>query len=518
MHIRRKQRGLPYALLLSAVMFALTMFIKKWGGNGGHENLLGEEEENHRVLSGGGTSSDGECSLPMLPNAMGGKNAGNAIVSGFFTLWSFVGIAIICDDFFQPSLEKISEVLDLTPDVAGATFLAAGSSAPELFTSLADAFGDASSIGMGTIVGSAMFNILVIVALSSAVAGKSGASLQIDYRPVARDVFFYSYSILLLAIFFADGVIVLYEATIMWVSYLLYIGFMKYNQKILGKCAPPHPDAYKVTPDGEKEAEAAAQSLENGSGPHGTEGTEDFSSVNDKPAEGDSSSKPEEKQEEGKEEGGSGQKSEEEEEEEEDGNKFALPENAADWPLYCLSIPFVAIFTITVPDCTSKRFENWYAVSFFMSIVWIGVLCHVMVEFAVGIACICEIDPIVMGVLVLAVGTSVPDAIGSMIAARNGEADMAIANAIGSNVFDVLLGLGLPWFLAIIIKDENFAVCKEGIGLAVVILFCTVILFVAVLALNKWKMNTNVGLGLFVLYGVYVVYTIVSAASKGKSC
>jgi Ca2+/Na+ antiporter len=55
--------------------------------------------------------------------------------------------------FFQASLEKISDVLHLTPDVAGATFLAAGSSAPELFTSLADAFGPSNSIGMGTIVG-----------------------------------------------------------------------------------------------------------------------------------------------------------------------------------------------------------------------------------------------------------------------------------------------------------------------------------------------------------------------------
>lgn len=48
---------------------------------------------------------------------------------------------------------------------------------------------------------------------------------------------------------------------------------------------------------------------------------------------------------------------------------------------------------------------------------------------------------------VLAVGTSVPDAMGSMAVAANGEADMAIANAVGSNVFDILLGLGVPWML-----------------------------------------------------------------------
>ena len=103
--------------------------------------------------------------------------------------------------------------------------MAAGSSAPELFTSMADAFGDASSIGMGTIVGSAMFNILVIVALSAFVAGKSGASLAIDYRPVARDVGFYTASIVCLAVFFRDGTITVTEALVMVCVYFVYILF-----------------------------------------------------------------------------------------------------------------------------------------------------------------------------------------------------------------------------------------------------------------------------------------------------
>ena len=63
-----------------------------------------------------------------------------------------LALAIICDDFFVPSLEGISEKLDLSEDVAGATFMAAGSSAPELFTSVAGV-GVQSDVGIGTIVG-----------------------------------------------------------------------------------------------------------------------------------------------------------------------------------------------------------------------------------------------------------------------------------------------------------------------------------------------------------------------------
>ena len=52
----------------------------------------------------------------------------------------------------MPSLEGISEKLDLSEDVAGATFMAAGSSAPELFTAVAG-MGVQSDVGVGTIVG-----------------------------------------------------------------------------------------------------------------------------------------------------------------------------------------------------------------------------------------------------------------------------------------------------------------------------------------------------------------------------
>ena len=49
-------------------------------------------------------------------------------------LYVFLGIAIICDDYFVEALERISSALKLSDDVAGATFMAAGSSAPELAT------------------------------------------------------------------------------------------------------------------------------------------------------------------------------------------------------------------------------------------------------------------------------------------------------------------------------------------------------------------------------------------------
>lgn len=62
--------------------------------------------------------------------------------------------------------------LEITPDVAGATFMAAGGSAPELFTSVIGVFIAQNDVGIGTIVGSAVFNILFVIA-ACAFAAKS---------------------------------------------------------------------------------------------------------------------------------------------------------------------------------------------------------------------------------------------------------------------------------------------------------------------------------------------------------
>ena len=53
--------------------------------------------------------------------------------------------------------------MNLSSDVAGATFMAAGSSAPELFTSMIGVFVAKGDVGVGTIVGSAVFNILFVI-------------------------------------------------------------------------------------------------------------------------------------------------------------------------------------------------------------------------------------------------------------------------------------------------------------------------------------------------------------------
>ena len=63
-----------------------------------------------------------------------------------------------------------------------------------------------------------------------------------------------------------------------------------------------------------------------------------------------------------------------------------------------------------------------------------------------------------MGLTVGAIGTSVPNALLSFHVARVGFGTMAVSNALGSNVFDILFGLGLPWSLYYITTGKEIQV------------------------------------------------------------
>jgi Ca2+/Na+ antiporter len=145
-----------------------------------------------------------------------------------------------------------------------------------------------------------------------------------------------------------------------------------------------------------------------------------------------------------------------------------------------------------------------------MSILWIGVICLGMVKFAQVAGCIIGIDPPVMGITLLAIGTSVPDALGSIIVAKAGEADMAIANAVGSNVFDILLGLGIPWFIVGLADNKPTPVDKSGIGVSVAILLGTVGIFFGTLIWARWRMRVGVGYVFLGLYALFVLYTLLT--------
>ncbi|TRY86725.1 hypothetical protein DNTS_014000, partial [Danionella cerebrum] len=144
-------------------------------------------------------------------------------------LYMFLALAIVCDDYFVTSLEKICEKLHLSEDVAGATFMAAGSSAPELFASIIGVFITHGDVGVGTIVGSAVFNILCIIGVCGIFAGQV---VYLTKYSVFRDSIYYTVSVVALIVFIYDDEILWWESVVLIFLYVGYIVVMKFNTSL----------------------------------------------------------------------------------------------------------------------------------------------------------------------------------------------------------------------------------------------------------------------------------------------
>merc|ERR1712188_121863 len=85
-----------------------------------------------------------------------------------------------------------------------------------------------------------------------------------------------------------------------------------------------------------------------------------------------------------------------------------------------------------------------------------GLLVELMVEHAIeGFHEALHFPMGPLGLTFVAAGTSFPDFLASMLVAKKGLADMAVSNAFGSNIFDILLGLGWPWMLQTCVVDPG---------------------------------------------------------------
>ncbi|KAM9356997.1 sodium/potassium/calcium exchanger 3 [Symphorus nematophorus] len=545
-------------------------------------------------------TSSGMGDFPEDIFTMEQRRHGAVLLHVLCAIYMFHALAIVCDVYFVPSLEKVSENLQLSQDVAGATFMAAGSSAPELFTSLIGVFITKGDVGVGTIVGSAVFNVLVIIGICGIFAGQP---ISLSWWPLFRDAVFYILSIVVLILVIYDEKVMWWETIILISMYGIYIIIMKFNGSLhslverhcsragqpclsslrrttavgsVGDCdndmVPLKPDSCVVAgqdsgvvmvdemlnlhPHQLSLSEASLRLLitphfppftrlrmagrmvinerqrlirarvgpeeggasgEEGLGANGPWGRE-----NGTVAEGDLQQL-EGDRERGKETGGDRgggaqpKEEEEEEEEQEEGDEenapfkpFVMPDNWCVRLKWLLSWPVSVLLHCTIPDCNLPRWQRWYLLTFLSSTLWIALFSYLMVWMVTIISYTLGIPDVIMGITFLAAGTSVPDCMASLIVARQGMGDMAVSNSIGSNIFDVLLGLGFPWALRTLIVSYGSVVTinSKGLVYSVILLLASVTLTVLCVHLNCWRLDRRLGLCLILLYAIFLLCSI----------
>jgi K+-dependent Na+/Ca+ exchanger-like protein len=345
----------------------------------------------------------------------------------FIMLFCVYLLAIISDSFFIISLDRIARELKLSDEVAGASLMAVGSSAPELciaLIALAQGGGAHSDVGIGTIVGSAVFNILVITGLAAIIAN----DLKIDMFDVRRDTFYYLASIAYLFVIFYDGKVNTLEAVVGIVAYIGYV-------ILLITLKDPTPSKHQKT---EKEPEPTPY-------PHSTD------------------------------------------------NLYRKVEG---------------VIVRGIKMITGAPSKN-YVWTFFVAIVFIVLLSYVLVEATINFAVALNISPVIVALTLLAAGTSAPDLISSIDVAKDGRGGMAVANAIGSDIFDVFIGLGVPWLIALLVlrPGEDIIVGTDGLWMSIFLLVGTVLVLYVFLSTQR-TLTRREGVILLLLYAAYIIYTI----------
>jgi Ca2+/Na+ antiporter len=108
-------------------------------------------------------------------------------------------------------------------------------------------------------------------------------------------------------------------------------------------------------------------------------------------------------------------------------------------------------------------------------------------------------------------GTSLPNYVASKVAAENGFGNQAVSNAFGSNSFNIMVGLGLPWVLYTSfgtnfqpyngLKDEH--ILESIVILALVLAVFVVFMLISGFVIHKWH-----GIVFVLLYVSYVTFAI----------
>jgi sodium/potassium/calcium exchanger 4 len=127
---------------------------------------------------------------------------------------------------------------------------------------------------------------------------------------------------------------------------------------------------------------------------------------------------------------------------------------------YYICLPIVFVLHYTIPNSQSES-SKLYLISFSMSLVWLSIFSYIMVWMITVIGFTFRIPDTVMGITLIAFGASVPDALSSLLVAKSGLGDMAVSNAIGSNVFDILVCLGIPWLVRCLTMQDKFISVKS---------------------------------------------------------
>ncbi|CAH2034279.1 unnamed protein product, partial [Iphiclides podalirius] len=398
------------------------------------------------------------------------RKSGFVLVHCLLAVYCFLLLGSVCEQYFVPAIEIICERLAMASDIAGATFMAAASSSPELFINCVGTFVTEGDLGVGAVVGSAVFNVLAVPACCALVAGKA---VELDWWSVSRDCLMYAVAVVALILTLMDNVVQWHEALLLVLMYTLYILAMVFNGRLgsffrSGCCGPSKSNMYtEITPllvkEKRRPLEAPASKVSQAD--HRINDLEQGSQIESSSDSGISRS-------------------------------MGLLWWGVRAPLWA-----------TIPDCRTRT--TLWPLTFGMCVVWIGAVSYLVAWIITILGDTLDVPDSITGLTILAAGTSLPEAVSSVLVTNRGQGTMGISNSIGSNTFDILLCLGLPWLVKGLLcpsvpGNHWISINSSGLSYSAICLLSTLFVLYGALFLNGFRLDWRVGVTCALVYAAFL--------------
>ena len=342
-------------------------------------------------------------------------------------------------DWLTDGAVNIATRFGVSQMVIGLTIVAMGTSMPEFCVSMVSALKGTPDLAVGNVVGSNTLNTLLIVGCSALVA-----PIMVKRSSVKRDIPFAVVASLLMLLFCLDGAIGRVDAAVLFAGFCLFMFVtLKYAKTTEGPAAA-------VATSGAAMATAAAAST----------------SVSETPT-----------------------------------SQTYAPE---------ASTSQASSSEASSSETSAQEASQASGTSMLKAVVMlvVGLLCliagsNMFVDNASFVASSLGVSDAVIGLTIVAGGTSMPELATSMVSAKKGNSDIAIGNVIGSNVFNILMIIGITG----LVKPMHIA----GITTLDLIMMLASMLLMWFFCRTTYKVKRWEGAVLTIIYLAYLTWLIMNA-------
>lgn len=352
-----------------------------------------------------------------------------------------LGVIIVLKgaDWLTDGAVNIATRFGVSQMVIGLTIVAMGTSMPEFCVSMVSALKGTPDLAVGNVVGSNTLNTLLIVGCSALVA-----PIMVKRSSVKRDIPFAVVASLLMLLFCLDGAIGRVDAAVLFAGFCLFMYVtLKYAKTTEGPAAA-------VATSGAAMATAAAAST----------------SVSETPT-----------------------------------SQTSAPETSTSQP---------SSSEASSSETSAPKASQASGTSMLKAVVMlvVGLLCliagsNMFVDNASFVASSLGVSDAVIGLTIVAGGTSMPELATSMVSAKKGNSDIAIGNVIGSNVFNILMIIGITG----LVKPMHIA----GITTLDLIMMLASMLLMWFFCRTTYKVKRWEGAVLTIIYLAYLTWLIMNA-------